>query len=81
MSTTVTITLVGYCSSQGHVTVDVTPQGATTRRLTYEVSELREPLGWDEAKRIMLDILRMRFRGMTINQARADLQAGITVTI
>jgi hypothetical protein len=82
MSTQVTITLVGYCASQGHVTVEVAAQGVTgTRQLNYEVAELREALDWTDAQRIARDLLRLHFRGLTNNQARNELQAGITVTV
>ena len=82
MSTQVTITLVVYCASQGHVTVDVTAQGvAGSRRLTYEVAALREALDWTDAQKIVCDLLRLHFRGLTNNQARNELQAGITVTV
>lgn len=82
MTTEVTITLVGFCASQGHVTVDVSAQGvAGTRRLTYEVADLRDALDWSDAERIARDLLRLHFRGLTNNQARTELQAGISLTI
>jgi hypothetical protein len=82
VSTQVTITLVGFCASQGHVTVDVTAEGvAGSRRLTYDVPSLREPLDWTDARKIVCDLLRLHFRGLTNNQARNELQAGITLTV
>jgi hypothetical protein len=83
MSTQVTITLVSYCAAEGHVTVDVTAEGvAGSRRLTYEVSELRNAVDWSDAERITRDLLRLHFRGMTANQAKNDLDGdGITVTV
>jgi hypothetical protein len=82
VSTQVTVTLVGYCASQGHVTVEVSAQGVTgTRQLNYEVAKLREALDWTDAQKIVCDLLRLHFRGLTNNQARNELQAGITLTI
>jgi hypothetical protein len=82
VATTVTIALVGYCASQGHVTVDVSVQGvAGSKQLIYEVGELRDDLDWGDAQRIVRDLLRLHFRGLTLNQAKNELQAGIMVTI
>jgi uncharacterized protein with HEPN domain len=81
MTTTVTITLDGFCASQGHVAVNVAVEGQATKRLVYEVPEIRDNLGWDDAHRIVRDLLRMHFRGMTLVQARNSLIAGVTVEI
>lgn len=82
MATQVTITLVDFCQGQGHVTVDVSAQGAVgTRRLTYLVSDLRDPVSWNDAESIVRDLLRLHFRTLTNAQARQELQAGITITV
>lgn len=81
MSTNVTVTLVGFCSGGGHVAVDVTADDVSTKRLSFEVPNLRDPLDWTDAQRIVCDLLRMHFRGMTANQAKTALQAGISFTI
>jgi heterodisulfide reductase subunit A-like polyferredoxin len=81
MTTTISITLVSACASEGHVTVSVGASDTGTRQFTYEVADLRASMNWAEADRIARDILRMHFRGLTNQQARSELQAGITVVI
>lgn len=81
MTTQVTIQLLSVCAGQGHVRVRVTENEGASKDFTYEVTELREPLDWNDAERIARDLLRMHFRGMTNQQARAALQAGIAVEV
>lgn len=81
MTTSITVSLVNFCSGQGHVTVDVTADDVGTKRFTFEAPRLREALDWSDAPRIVGDLLRMHFRGMTANQAKTELQAGISFTI
>jgi len=82
MSSTFQIAFVAVCAGQNHLTVDATIQGVGTKRLTFEAAEITDPLNAeDDGRRIIRDLIRMHLRGLTLSQAKAEMQAGFTITI
>lgn len=81
MSSTFQIAFVSICGGQNHITVDATVQGVGTKRFTYEVDDIRDNFDVDEARRIVRDVIRMHLRGLTLNQAKTEMQSGFTITI
>lgn len=81
MSSTFQISLVSICDGQNHVTVDATVQGVGTKRFTYEIDDIRDGFDVDDARRIIRDVIRLHLRGLTLNQAKTEMQSGFTITI
>jgi hypothetical protein len=77
------ITLANTCSGQGHVGVDLALDGGAKVHFHYPISDLilAPPVDADSVGDILARILRYKFRGLTLAQARTQLTAGFTVTI
>lgn len=78
---TITISLGGICSGGNHVTVNASVDGGGSAAFNYLVDDLRENISADDMKDALSTILRFRFKGKTLNQAKQDLQAGFSITI
>lgn len=78
--TTVTITATAFCPGGGHVDFSVT--GDKVMNFTgVDVAPLLEPISDDEAQAFLKVICKMATKGRTLAQAKALLQAGVTITV
>lgn len=75
----VTITLASTCAGGGHLTFAIT--GDKTATVPANFSELADPISDEDAVIFCKVIARMVKKGRTVAQARALLQAGVTVTV
>lgn len=81
---TVSYTFSHACAGGGHVELDISLNGGAARRTTYTTDEIRTPLSAltiEERENLALLILKVRLAGLTRAQARAAVEAGVTVTI
>jgi hypothetical protein len=82
VASTIAFNLVDVCPGGGHFTVGVSRDGGPVRNFIYTADDLISNLGQiDEPSDVALAMLKLHFVGMTRAQARAALQAGITITI
>jgi len=72
-----TATLVSVCAGGQHFTLDVTLDG-NTKRIAYDRDDLTSG---DPASDFTMQLLRIHFKGKNGNQARTELQSGVTITI
>lgn len=77
---TVTLSWVGVCAGGCHVTVDVSFNGGSAQRFTYDVDEFRASITQEKREEFILDLLRFVSVGKTRAEVRTALQAGVTVT-
>lgn len=77
---TATITLQSVCDGGGHVTLAVQVNGGQVRQFPYDSDELREQIGVDRIREAVLVLVRLHCMGMTRQQARNALQAGINIS-
>jgi hypothetical protein len=78
--TTATITLVSICAGGDHVAFDGSIAGGPSIRGNYTVDELREALTADTGRDLLRLLVQLHCRGMTKNQTRNAVTAGITIT-
>jgi hypothetical protein len=78
---TIQFTFVSVCAGGDHLRVNVNVDGTALNNLALNADEVLTQIVADEAPRLATDILRIRMKGKTRAQARADLQAGFTITI
>jgi hypothetical protein len=74
----------GVCAGGGHVTLNVSLNGGQARQVVYTTDDVRAPLGaltQEERETLALLILKLHFAGMTRAAMRAELEAGVTVTV
>lgn len=79
--TTVTIGAATICAGGGHVHTSWQLNSGPVRDVDYITDDLRGTPGLDEVKDAIRTILRGHIMGMSRAQARAALEAGITITI
>lgn len=75
----VTITLTSICAGGNHLTFTVT--GDASRTQTLDASVLSEPASEKEVEAFLKLICKLAKNGRTPAQAKALLQAGVTVTV
>ncbi len=75
----ITITATGFCPGGGHAYLSVT--GDKVLSLTVDISVLNDPITNDEAEAFVKIIGKMAKNGRTVAQAKALMQAGVTVTV
>lgn len=72
------------CAGGGHVELDISLNGGAARHVVYTIDDIRTPLSAltvEERENLALLILKVRLAGLTRAQARAVVEAGVTVTI
>jgi hypothetical protein len=77
----VSVTFVSACDGGCHVQVLASIDGGQAQTVRLNRDDVLTPLAPIEAPDVINDILRVRWRGKTAAQMRADLQAGITMTV
>lgn len=75
----ISLTLESICSGGGHATIGVAIDGGAKRIMAFDVDELRGPIEDKEA--FASNLVKMAVSGLTRQQARTKLLAGVTVTI
>lgn len=78
---TVFMILDRACSGGEHLAIDVNVDGLQLNDVGVGATELLTPLTVDDAPAMATALLRVHFKGKTRAQARAELQAGITLTV
>ena len=82
---TVSYSFVSRCAGGGHTLLDVSLNGANTRRLVYTTDEVRAPLSEltnEEREALALLVLKVHMAGKTRQQIVTEFNAGpVTVTI
>lgn len=82
---TLSYDFVSRCAGGGHVVLDVSLNGANTRRAVYTTDEVRAPLSdltADERETLALLILKVHLAGKTRAQIVTEFQAGpVTVVV
>lgn len=76
---TLTLTLTEICSGGNHLTFEVSGDRQTS--IVTDIRSLDEPLDQDDAAAFIRIITKMARAGRTRQQARALLEAGVTVTV
>lgn len=72
------------CEGGGHIALDISLNGGPARRVVYTTDEVRAPLSalsTEDRENLALNILKVKLAGLTRAQARAVVEAGVTVTI
>jgi DNA-nicking Smr family endonuclease len=77
----VQIALIEVCAGGNHVDISLAIDDSATQTLHYTADELSQPITDDFVRDAVLSLLRLHFKGMTRQQARAALQAGVNLTI
>ena len=79
--TTVVIAPATLCAGGGHVHTSWQINAGPVRAVPYGADDLRGTPSTEEVREAVSTILRGHLSGMTRPQARALLEAGITITI
>lgn len=77
----IAITFQSVCAGGCHLFVGASIDGGATQNLRLDRNDLLTQLTAAEAPDILTNLLRIHMRGKTPAQAKADLQAGITMTV
>lgn len=75
----VTVSLTGVCAGGNHLTFSVT--GDASRTQVLDLSVLSAPVDPAEVEAFLKVVCKLVKNGRTTAQARALLQAGVTVTV
>ena len=84
MTTTVTLQRQSICAGGEHAVIRTTINGGPPKDYQVAVSDVLRPLSEltdDERRIILAGILQLHCRGLTRQQANAELVAGITIVI
>lgn len=82
---TITYTFVDRCAGGGHTRLDVSVNGANTRRVVYDTDQVRAPLSEltnEEREALALLILKVHMAGKNRQQIVTEFNQGpVTVTV
>lgn len=78
---TISIAVTGICAGGGHVSATVQLNAGQARPVMWDADDLRGSPTQEEMRDAVRTILRAHLMGMTRAQARAALEAGITVGV
>jgi len=77
----VTIQLVSVCPGGGHVILNANVNGVDKGNFNVTAEEILAPFPDEDVERFIAALIKLRLIGRTKAQVRADLQAGLTVTV
>jgi len=81
MMATVKIKATGVCSGGEHVNIEANLDGGPVQTTQFTVTRMTQVLTADDVASTVLPLIQLHARGKTVAQLRADLLAGISVTI
>ena len=77
----VQIQATATCEGGEHVTIQARLDGGAPQMTVFTVATMTEALTADDVAATVLPLIRLHARGKTLAQLRADLLAGISVTV
>lgn len=77
---TITIKLTEICPGGAHAKIDLT-KNSVVRNIDVNVPDMRAPITQDDIEAFCKVAMKIMNEGKTLNQFRATLLAGFTVTI
>ena len=69
------------CAGGEHVTIQARLDGGTPQTTIFTVDQMTQALTAEDVASTVLPLIQLHARGKTVAQLRADLLAGISVTV
>ena len=77
----VQIQATATCAGGEHVSIQARLDGGAPQTTVFTVAQMTEVLTAEDVAAVVLPLIQLHGRGKTVAQLRADLLAGISVTV